>query len=91
MENIQSLIFQSFNQFILGFGACFGLCVFLGRVILAKHDERHTDAEKRIEILHEQNDNLRNRLTALESAHNERGGKQCQTKLTATSKRSTRK
>lgn len=77
----QSPISTGLGQFILGFGASFGLCLYLGRAILARHDERHTTTEKIVELLREDNAHLRDRITALESAHNERGAG-CAKKLT---------
>ena len=82
MFETQSLIFSGLSQFILGFSASLALVLYLGRVILTRHDERHTATEKALEQLRKNNDDMRDRLTALESAHNERGA-QCRKALTS--------
>ena len=78
-------IYESLAQFVLGVGAGSGVCVYLSRVVLDKHEERHKAHETKIGILEARVNACESRLAALYSAHDERG-----TVCRKTTKRSTK-
>lgn len=66
-------IYESLGQFVLGVGAGAGVCVYLGRMVLDKHEERHKAHESKIGNIDERVNSCESGLSALKSAHDERG------------------
>ena len=80
-------IFEGISQFIYGIGFGAGVCVFLGRLVLRKHDEQHAEHKKTISELVAEVGRHTAEIAALRSAHDERGAL-CRTMTKSTNKRS---
>lgn len=66
-------IYESLGQFVLGVGAGAGVCVYLGRMVLDKHEERHKAHEDKIGNHDKRIGDCESGLASLRSAHEERG------------------
>lgn len=70
---VEMPIYESAYQFVLGFGAGAGLCVYVGGLVLKKHEERHKAHEDKISNHDKRIGDCESGLSALRSAHEERG------------------